>query len=179
MIKTLKHNLVLKLDLIGFSASTICAIHCAAMPFIIVFLPLIGLQFIANPIVEYAFISSSIIIGSYTFKHGYLNHHRKIYPFAIFLIGITIILIGHFAFHDHSRSLNLSAEEKHSYEIAFLLVAPFGALLIGASHFLNRKLSKKCKNTSCDQQQFENFTLQNADKKIYTNPLVNNLNQSE
>jgi len=151
MISKLKHNLALKLDLIGFSASTICAIHCALMPFIIVILPLVGMEFVANPLLEYSFIASSIIIGFYTFKHGYFNHHRKVYPFAIFLIGLLIVLIGHFFFHDHSvdDKLIFQTSENDIHGKLFIIIAPFGALLIGASHFINRKLSKEKKAKSC------------------------------
>lgn len=145
MINRIKHELALKLDLIGFSASTVCAIHCALMPFIIVFLPLLGMEFVANPVIEYIFIATSILIGIYTFKHGYFNHHRKIYPFAIFLTGLILISIGHFLFHDHSieNKLVFQSNENGLQEHLFIVIAPLGALLIGTSHFINRKLSKR------------------------------------
>ncbi len=143
MIKTLRHNLVLKLDSIGFVASTLCAIHCAAMPFIIIFLTLYGFQFIANPIVEYLFIGSSIIIGIFTFTHGYFNHHRKLYPLITFVSGLLIILIGQFFFHDHNHF------EISNNGLLYLVIAPAGAILIGLSHYMNRKLSKVKKNKVC------------------------------
>jgi len=147
----MKHNLALKLDLIGFSASTTCAIHCALMPFIIMFLPFLGMEFVANPLIEYSFIASSIIIGIYTFKHGYFNHHRKVYPFAIFLTGILIVFIGHFLFHDHSfeDKLILHSTENTLQDKIVIIIAPAGALLIGISHFINRKLSKEKSVKSC------------------------------
>ncbi len=151
MIKTIKHNLALKLDLIGFSASTICAIHCALMPFIIVSLPLIGLEFIADPIVEYIFIGASLVIGTFTFKHGFFNHHKKIYPFLLFLTGFIIILAGHYFFHNHSHEA--MAENTHglSDETLFLMIAPVGAFIIAISHLINRKLSKVPK-VCCEQE---------------------------
>ena len=139
MIKSITHNLALKLDSIGFIASTLCAIHCAAMPFIFIFLTMYGVQFIANPLVEIIFISSSVAIGIFTFRHGYFNHHKKIYPFLIFITGLTIIITGHYFFHNHNLN------EVHNDELIFLLVAPFGAFLIGLGHYLNRKLSKSAK----------------------------------
>lgn len=150
MLRSLKHNLALKLDLIGFSASTICAIHCFTMPFIIVFLPLLGIQFIANPVFEYCFISLSLFIGAYTFKHGYFNHHKKIYPFAIFFLGFSIILIGHFLFHQHSYDQNLTELEKHTDEFLFLMIAPIGASIIAFSHLLNRSLTRNFKSSCND-----------------------------
>ncbi len=145
MIKTIKHNMSLKLDLLGFSASTICAIHCALMPFIIVFLPMFGLQFIADPLVEYIFIAVSLIIGAFTFRHGYFNHHKKLYPFLLFLTGFFIIVAGHTLFHNHSHEINSNHEFSDTDNILFLLIAPIGAFIIAASHLINRRLSKNTK----------------------------------
>ena len=143
MIKSFKHNLALKLDSIGFIASTLCAIHCAAVPFIFIFLSMYGFQFIANPFVEIFFITTSVFIGIYTFRHGYFNHHKKLYPFLIFIIGLAIILTGHYFIKDHSHT------EIHSDEIIFLIITPVGAFLIALGHFLNRKLSKSFKTKIC------------------------------
>ena len=102
MIKSIKHNIALKLDSIGFIASTICAIHCMAMPFILLLLTLYGLEFIANPLFEITFIATSVAIGVFTFRHGYFNHHKKVYPFLIFICGLVLIIGGHFV-HDHNQ----------------------------------------------------------------------------
>lgn len=142
MIKYIKHNLALRLDSVGFVASTLCAIHCALMPFVILFLTVYGFQFIANPAVEFAFVSLSIIIGIYTFRHGYFNHHRRVYPFIIFLVGLAILIVGHFTFHSHSA-------HDGETEILLLIISPIGAFLVGAGHFLNRRLSKTTVNKSC------------------------------
>lgn len=151
MIRTIKHNLALKLDLIGFSASTICAIHCALMPFIIIFLPLLGLEFIANPLVEYIFIGTSLVIGAFTFKHGFFNHHKRIYPFLIFLTGFLIILLGHYFFHNHSHETSTEFNSGFSDDTLYLMIAPIGAFIIAISHLINRKLSKT-KKVCCEQE---------------------------
>lgn len=140
----MKHEILQKLDLLGFSASTICAIHCAMMPFIIVMLPLIGLEFLANPLFEYIVIGLSLIIGLFTLKSGYFEHHGKLTPVLLFLTGLVIIIIGHTFFHSHDHS---EAEHTHhlSEEILFLIIAPIGAILIASAHFINRKWTKtKC-----------------------------------
>ena len=151
MIKTIKHLLVLFLYVIGFSASTICAIHCALMPFLILFLPLIGMEFISDPLFEYLFIGISVVIGTFTFRHGYFNHHKSIFPFLLFLLGLTIIFGGHYLIHDHSASdiHQLQSENIHSVNVD-LIIAPFGAILIGVSHYINRKLSIKKSVPKCN-----------------------------
>lgn len=145
MVKYIRHNLAIKLDSIGFIASSLCAIHCAVMPFIFLFLTFYGFQFIANPFIEFLFISTSILIGIYTFRHGYFNHHKKLYPFIIFTTGLVIIFIGHFYFHEH----NYDSSDYHSHLI-FFLISPIGAILVGIGHFLNRKLSRDKTTQSCN-----------------------------
>lgn len=130
----LKHNLLIKLDRIGFIAATLCAIHCMAMPFIFVFLTLYSLQFAANPIIEFSFIAASILIGVFTFRHGYYKHHGRIYPFFMFMTGLVIVLTGHFVLDAHSH-----ADREFP---AAALIAPIGAMIIGLAHYFNRKLSK-------------------------------------
>ncbi|MEO8665194.1 MAG: MerC domain-containing protein, partial [Ignavibacteria bacterium] len=137
MIKTIRHTLALKLDSIGFIASTLCAIHCAAMPFLLLFFTLYGLQFIANPLIEFLFISSSVIIGIFTFSHGYFNHHKRLYPFTIFALGLSLVIIGHYFFHDHNH-----VEIDAAGDLIFFMIAPLGAVLIGLGHYLNRRLSR-------------------------------------
>ncbi|MDQ3019341.1 MAG: MerC domain-containing protein [Bacteroidota bacterium] len=149
MVKSLRHSLALKLDSIGFAASTLCAIHCAAMPFIIIFLSLYGFQFIAHPIVEYLFIGSSVIIGIFTFSHGYINHHKRIYPFLLFTLGLLIIILGHGFFHNHSDLETVNSIDQNHIDSFYFFIAPVGAILIGLSHFINRKLSKTNKKCTC------------------------------
>jgi hypothetical protein len=128
-MKELATSLILKLDVIGFSASTLCAIHCAAIPFILTYIPLIGFEFFSNHLIEFFMLGLSLLIGSISFYNGYKNHHRKLKPFLIFLSGFTIIILSH---------LILS----HNLEFIFV---PIGALMIGISHLSNRKMCRSCK----------------------------------
>jgi hypothetical protein len=121
--------IILKLDLIGFSASSLCALHCAAIPFILTYIPLIGFEFFSNHLVEFLMIGLSLLIGSISFINGYKFHHRRLKPFIIFLTGFALILAGHFLM-------------PVSWEYVF---APAGALVIAVSHLTNRKLCKSCR----------------------------------
>jgi hypothetical protein len=58
-------------DAIGFSASTLCAIHCAATPLLLTALTLAGLGFLAHPAIEAAMIGLSLFIGATSLLHGY------------------------------------------------------------------------------------------------------------
>lgn len=150
MVSKVKHNLALKLDLIGFSASALCAIHCALMPFLLIALPLIGFGFVTNPIFEFSFIFVSLIIGTFTFKHGFLNHHKKFYPIGLFITGFLIIVLSHFLLSPHSHEINLNSVSLFSEDNLNWIFAPAGAFLIAVSHFINRKLSKKTQSGKCN-----------------------------
>jgi hypothetical protein len=52
-----------KLDAVGFTASTLCAIHCAVTPLLLTALPLAGLKFLAHPAIETAMIMLSLLIA--------------------------------------------------------------------------------------------------------------------
>lgn len=122
-------------DFVGFSASLLCALHCAALPFLLTLAPLAGLQFLANPWVEYAFILLSAGIACYALIPGYWQHRK---PLALVLVVIGFLFIG-FA---HS----LAPED---YEAIF---TPVGATIIALAHLINwkqvRKVQPTCSNTS-------------------------------
>ena len=85
----------LHLDFVGFSASLLCAVHCAALPFLLSLAPLAGLQFLENPWIEYTIILVSFFVASYALVHGYRRHHRKALALIIVTIGFFFIGAGH------------------------------------------------------------------------------------
>jgi hypothetical protein len=139
-MSSITHKTAIKLDAIGATASIICAIHCAIFPFIVLFLTFYGLNFAAGPLMEFSLISTSVLIGLFTFTHGYLNHHKSLLPLSIFLIGLSIVFISHYMFHDVTHDGSISPE---------MIFSPVGAFLIGTAHYLNRKFSKKTSDKSC------------------------------
>lgn len=137
-----EHKRISRLDMLGFSASTICAIHCALIPVILLFLPLIGLEFIHNPVIEFALIGLSLVIGIYTLRSGYLKHHGRLYPTVLFILGLAIIVWGHFfAGHEiHEGHI----DEITTMSIIGAIVIPVGAIMIAIAHYMNRKMCLSC-----------------------------------
>ena len=144
-----EHKAISRLDMLGFSASTICAIHCALIPVVLLFLPLIGLEFLHNPAIELTLIGLSLLIGIYTLRSGYRKHHGRIYPTVLFILGLAIITIGHFAGgHNINDGHGIFDGHSHSLEtngIIALMVIPIGAVLIAIAHYMNRKMCLSCK----------------------------------
>ena len=119
----------LHLDFIGFSTSVLCAIHCAALPFLFSLAPLAGLQFLRNPWVEYVIILLSLFIASFALLHGYRKHHKRLLPLLIAIVGFVLILMGHLF-------------EVVWKELAF---TSSGAIAIAMSHLINWKYIRQAK----------------------------------
>ena len=113
----------LHLDFVGFSASMLCAIHCAALPFLLSMAPLAGLQFLDNPWIEYSIILLSFFIASNALIHGYRRHHRKSLALILAIIGFVLISLGH--------TLGV--------ELIEILFTSCGGLLVAIAHLINWK----------------------------------------
>lgn len=118
------------LDRIGVVASCACAVHCAFMPFIIGLLPLFGLGVFADERTEWAFVSISLIVGLASLLPSYIKNHKTAGPLGLFAMGLALIFIA-----------RLSLGDALSAEIPFVIG---GALIIAASHLLNRRLCRAC-----------------------------------
>ena len=113
----------LHLDFAGFSASMLCAIHCAALPFLLSMAPLAGLQFLENPWIEYSIILLSFLIASNALIHGYRRHHHRSLALVVAITGFILIALGH----------TLGVEQ---IEILF---TSCGGVLIAIAHLINWK----------------------------------------
>lgn len=112
-------------DKVGMSASAACAIHCALLPIVLTLLPIVGLEFLANPMIELSMISLSLALACLALSSAY-KKHRKVLPFVILMLGFCCIAMGHLL------------EELERYLI------PLGGLLIAIAHFINLQLTKSC-----------------------------------
>jgi len=123
-MKTFKINL----DRLGITASTLCAIHCAAVPLLLTFLPLWGLGFLADERVEICMIVLSLCLGIWSMSSSYRKLHRKLIPSIVLIAGFFLIAAGHF--------LGLEQLEP--------ILIPLGGFTIAAAHFINLRLVKTC-----------------------------------
>jgi len=122
-------KLTAKLDNIGMTASTLCAIHCALVPIFITVLPLIGLGFLANPWFEWGMIILAFIIGVSSISSSYFRMHRRWLPLLLLSIGFTIIILGHIFITGWVEGI----------------VVPLGGFTIATAHFINYKYVGACK----------------------------------
>jgi hypothetical protein len=117
-----------RLDNIGITASTICAVHCAVVPLVFTSLPLIGLGFLANAWVEWSMILFALAIGVYSIGLSYHRTHHRVLPLLMLIAGFALIMGGHL----------------FSVPVIEIILVPMGGLLIALAHFVNYKYTGAC-----------------------------------
>jgi hypothetical protein len=100
-------NLILKSEIsssrsdwVGVCASVLCAVHCAAMPFLISYLPVLGLSFLADELFHKVMVFVCFSIAIYAFVPGFVKH-RRWWPALFGLLGLMFISAGAFAIEDN------------------------------------------------------------------------------
>ena len=129
-------------DAIGIGASTLCAIHCALLPFVLAFSPTLAHFLPGDEVIHRTLACLLAAVGLVAFRAGYKVHRRKIV--IVFLTaGIAGVSAGAYA---------PFLLPSHRWEILVTLVG--GGFLIVA-HSLNRTLCRFCK--SCVQNKKDAF----------------------
>ena len=82
-------------DMVGIVASVGCAIHCAAMPFVIAYLPALGLSFLADEAFHKWMALICFLIALAAFLPG-LRTHGSWLPVGIGSVGIGLITFAAF-----------------------------------------------------------------------------------
>ncbi|WP_413431886.1 MerC family mercury resistance protein [Crateriforma spongiae] len=84
-------------DWAGMVASVGCAIHCAAMPFVIAYLPALGLSFLADEAFHQWMAVGCFAIALTAFVPG-LRKHGRLTPVIIGSVGLVMISVAAFGF---------------------------------------------------------------------------------
>ncbi len=116
-------------DRVGATASFLCAVHCALLPFVIALLPLIGLGFLADHRFERIFVACAAALASVTIITAW-RRHRKLHALFLLVPGITLLLAG--IVIDIGR---------HEWLHTTLVVC--GGVLVASAHVTNLVLSHR------------------------------------
>ncbi|MGA9422653.1 MAG: MerC domain-containing protein [Rhodanobacteraceae bacterium] len=127
-------------DRLGASASFLCAVHCAALPFVLALLPALGLGFLADHAFERGFIVCASVFASVTLIHGYQRH--RVPRALLFLVpGLTLLWAGGFLF-DLNAHLGW-----HSALVAL------GGSCVALGHLTNLRLLHDGEHGACCERQ--------------------------
>ena len=99
LASTKKTGLTRWSDWLGVVAAIGCAIHCAAMPLIIAYLPTLGLSFLADEGFHQWMAVACFAIAVCAFIPGFRNH-RRMAPIIIAGLGLTLISVTAFGSTD-------------------------------------------------------------------------------
>ncbi|UTP72921.1 MerC domain-containing protein [Alteromonas sp. LMIT006] len=117
-----------RIDQVGVWLTSLCALHCIAVPVILPLVPLLAGSFFAEEWFERMVLLLSIVVGFIALLIGFYKYHRQLYP-------IYSLAMGGFIYWQKDMF-------GHHFEP---LVVTIGAVLIIASHILNIRLCKACK----------------------------------
>ena len=93
------------LDFLGFVTSFVCAVHCAAIPFILTLSVFGGLSWISDPLVESGFLVASLSIAAFTLFQGYRKHTIDKTGLILFISGFSFLIFSRLLPHSHGIEL--------------------------------------------------------------------------
>jgi hypothetical protein len=120
-----------KADHLGFTASLLCAVHCALFPFALALLPSLGLESVGWIDLDQAFVVFATVLGATTLTLGW-RRHRAFRVWAVLLPGLLLVWLASF-----------TGLHQHTY--GHTLAMTIGGTLLAASHWLNLRLTHAAK----------------------------------
>lgn len=125
-------------DRLGAGVATLCAVHCALLPLAMVFLPALGLEFLASHEFEGFFLGFTTLFATLSVGHS-LRAHGRFFAWPLLLAGLAILFAERFipAIHDHA--------------LLHALTMTTAGTLVAVAHLLNLKLAHgKAVDAGCD-----------------------------
>ncbi|NND76834.1 MAG: MerC domain-containing protein [Flavobacteriales bacterium] len=114
----------LKLDTLGMGASIICAIHCAAVPFLVSISATVGLDIFQSHWFEFGILGLAFIFIAASLLPSFLKH-RNALPLTLATLGLIAVIANHIIWGHSSYILSFS-----------------GAIAIANGHYKNYQLMK-------------------------------------
>ena len=130
-------------DKLGALASAVCAVHCLLTGVALGLFSVAGLGFVGSVVADAVFLLIAIAVGGTAIVHGARKHHSVV-PALIFVVGLAMFVMGHFAFgHTHGESAWSWQRAAH------VALSVGGGLCIVLFHVVNLRLQKSCGCNHC------------------------------
>lgn len=121
---------------VGLLASLICAIHCTALPLLMIVIPTTGVYLFINETFELILLGLSLLFNIANLCFGY-RQHRSNKAVAVLAVGLFIFVIGRLM-HHHNYHSGIQFDLFNIFMVS-------GGLLMALSSLINDKLCKHCK----------------------------------
>ena len=113
-------------DLIGFSASMVCAVHCAFLPILLTVSAFGGLTWLHEPWIEITFILMSVAVATFALGRNFRRHKHIRTAIQVVAVGFALILIS-----------RVMPGEAHHF------VSAAGGVTVAFGHILNWQQARK------------------------------------
>jgi hypothetical protein len=111
-------------DRVGATASFLCAIHCALLPFVIALLPLLGLEFLADHAFERRFVLFAAALAALVLVNGRRRHGQRT-PMMLAVPGLLLLVLG------------VTVVDLDDQVVLHSVMVTTGGLLLALGHVLN------------------------------------------
>ena len=141
-------------DFAGVTASLACAVHCAAMPLVIAYLPAVGLSWMAEEGFHKWMAAICIVLALAAFIPGW-RKHRRFSPVLWGVAGLALLMSAAFILEPlglgcaHCASCHTACETsgQSTFLSATMIspwITPIGGLLLVIAHLLNHRFACLC-----------------------------------
>lgn len=137
-------NWLHRLDVTGSALSTLCAIHCMAMPLIAATLPLLGLTLLGSRGWEQFTCAAMVALAAFCLWQG-CRRHKRWWLLLVLAGGAGTVLGTQFLWADDGNDACCAARLDWA-EAAFMFA---GGLAIATAHGLNLHYRRKCHCRLC------------------------------
>ena len=145
MALTSSSNWLHRIDVTGSALSTLCAIHCLAMPLIAALLPFWGLAIIGSRGWERATSAAMVILAAVCLWQGCRRHGRW-WLLALLGAGAVVVLGTQLIWAEGDCAHACCTVRQNWWEAGFMCL---GGLSIAAAHGLNLHYRRKCSCRLC------------------------------
>lgn len=122
-------------DRIGFAASVLCAIHCAAVPVLMALLPTLGLGSLGWVDIDQGMVVFATLLAATTLTIGW-RRHRAYHAWGLLLPALLLLWFGAFGpFHAHG--------DEHQYAWLHWGLMVLGGVLLALAHLTNMRLTHR------------------------------------
>ena len=164
-------------DWLGMAASIGCAIHCAAMPLVIAYLPALGLSWLADEGFHQWMAAICFGFAALAFLPGW-KKHRSLVPFFLGGVGVLLLSVAAYGLEDGCcpscaevqeqlvqesacddptcpacvKETQAEPEEASEPTLAGWVtpfITPMGGVFLVLGHIVNHRRSCKCQGDGC------------------------------
>jgi hypothetical protein len=115
------------MDLVGAVGSAVCALHCAALPFMLAAVPALGLTVLADEAFERGFVVFASLFALTSLVIGF-RRHRAFRALMFLVPGVFLLGVGAFS-------------SLHTDVLTHAVLMTAGGTFIACAHVLNLRLT--------------------------------------